>query len=279
MTDMSQVEWSNSSLTCLQQCGEKFRRRYIEKERVPPSPRMLRGTVVHHVASTAYRRKIDTATLPSVEEARDLAATSFERTWDQGVLFSREDTATGPGIVRADSKDFAIDLAGYHVATVAPAITPTAVERKIIVKPKDSDLVIHGTIDLIDQQAAGEVIRDLKTSDRMPRSDVADVSQQLTMYALIRLAEVGTLPASLVLDFLVRSPERATKRHVPLTTTRDREDLRALVDRINTAAAAVEAGVFVPAPPDAWWCSRAWCEYFDTCIYVRRGERRGRQED
>jgi hypothetical protein len=37
---------------------------------------------------------------------------------------------------------------------------------------------------------------------------------------------------------------------------------------------AVKRGVFVPANPDSWWCSRAYCDYFEDCPYVRRGASR-----
>lgn len=268
------IEWSNSKLTTLQQCAERFRRRYIEKERVPASPRMLRGTVVHSVASRAFFRKMTEATLPTIEEAKDVAASEFDRRWREGVKLSDEEAAQGIQAVRDGSKDFAVDLSGFHVTRVAPIIAPIAVERKITVKPKDSDLVIHGIIDLIDKTATGEAIRDLKTSERSPQANAADTSQQLSMYGLVRLAEVGKLPERFLLDTLVRTPVKAEKKHVPQETTRDAEDMRALVARINAAVTAVERGHFLPADPSWWGCSKQWCEYYGDCQYVRRGDRR-----
>lgn len=267
------IKWSNSALSCLQRCGEQFRRRYIERDRVPPSPRMLRGTVVHKVASTSMLRKLELKELPSVEEARDLAATHFEQEWAGGVSFEQEPTQESVAAAKAGAKDFAVDLSAFHTETLAPAIDPIGVERRITVKPKDSDLVIHGVIDLIDRRPGGEVIRDLKTSEKSPNRDAAETSQQLTMYAMIRLAEIGTLPSGLTLDYLVRTPARLERKHVPLNTTRDRDDVGAMVNRINTAVEAVKRGTFVPANPDSWYCSRAWCEYYASCVYVRRGNR------
>ena len=188
------LSWNNSSLSLLQRCGEAYRRRYVEKESIPPAPRMLRGTVVHRAASAALLRKMEQHTLPTTAEARDLAATEFEQAWAGGVTLSAEETGEGVGAVRGRSKDFAVDLAGFHVDRVAPGITPIGVERRIVVKPRDSDLEIHGTIDLIDQTPTGEVIHDLKTSEKSPSRTAADTSQQLSMYALIRTAEVGVIP-------------------------------------------------------------------------------------
>lgn len=268
------IRWSNSSLTTLQSCGEKFRRQYIEREWVPAGPRGIRGWAVHRVATTAFLRKLAGDALPSVEEAKDLAATEFDRAWRSGVTLSEEDSATGIAAVEAHAKDFAVDLSGYHIEAVAPAINPIGVERKITVKPKDSDITILGVIDLIDGQPDGEIIRDLKTAEKSPSAGTAETSQQLSLYAMIRLAEVGKLPASLALDFLVRTPVRAEKKHVVLTTTRTEEDVRVMVNRINVAVETVKRGVFMPAPADAWYCSRAYCPYFDTCAYTAHGRRR-----
>lgn len=267
------MKWSNSSLATLQQCGEKFRRKYLERQWSPSSPAALRGTVVHKVARTALLRKMRERALPTVEEAKDLAATEFDLSWKAGVQLSKEEAAEGAAKIEAHSKDFAVDLAGFHVARVAPAIEPVGVERKIIVRPKDSDLEINGVIDLIDRRPEGEVIRDLKTSQKSPSKDAADKSQQLSIYAMIRMAEVGQLPHHLTLDTLVRTPARADKSHVSLDTTRDSEDVNALVNRINTAVEAVKRGVFVPASPTEWYCSAKYCEFFASCVYTRRTER------
>lgn len=265
------IKWSNSALSCLQRCGEQFRRRYVEKERVSPSPRMMRGTVVHRVATTSMLRKMEHEDLPTIEEAKDLAATHFEQEWAGGISFEQEPTEESVGAVKAAAKDFAVDLSAFHTETLAPAINPVGVERHITVKPKDSDLVIHGYIDLIDKRPEGEVIRDLKTSEKSPNREAAETSQQLTLYGMIRLAETGEMPTAFTLDYLVRTPARRDRKHVPLTTTRDRGDVVAMVNRINTAVDAVKRGTFVPANPDSWYCSRAWCEFWTTCAYVRRG--------
>lgn len=268
------LQWSNSALSTLERCGEQFRRRYVEREKVPPSPRMLRGTVVHKVASTTMLRKLDHEELPSIEEAKDLASTEFEQQWAGGVSFEQDAvSAESVGRQKGESKDFAVDLSAFYVQRLAPIITPVAVERRIEVKPRESDITIHGTIDLISAEPNGEHVRDLKTSEKSPSADTAEKSQQLTMYAMVRLAEKGALPAGFTLDYLVRTPVRAERKHVPLHTNRDGGDVAALVNRINTGVAAVKRGVFVPAQPESWWCSKAYCVYFATCVYVRRGDR------
>lgn len=287
------LTWNNSNLSLLQRCGEAYRRRVIEEDPDAPTPSLIRGSTVHAIAKVALRRKMGktNAELPTVEEARDLAAADFEQRWGaQDVRLvegDEEDGGAAMSQAKAEAKDFAVALSGYHVTELAPRLRPVAIERKIIVKPQDSDLQIHGTLDVITQpeepvtlDAAGlnavgrDTIRDLKTSAKSPSRDAADKSQQLSFYAMIRAAEVGALPEALALDYLVRTPKRGELKAVELATTRDAGDIAALVARLNTAVEAVKRGIFMPADPTSWWCSAKWCGYWATCPYIRRGAAR-----
>lgn len=275
------LEWNNSNLTTLQGCGERYRRKVIEREPEPPTPSMVRGTVVHRVAKVALRRKIGRGNdaLPTDEEARDLAATWFETEWAKQdvrlVLDDDEDGAAALAQAKAETKDDAVALAAWHLKRVAPLLRPIYVERKIIVKPKDSDLTIHGTLDVGTRDPVGrhEDIRDLKTGKKAPGRDIANNSQQLTIYGLIRWAETGKLVEGLKLDHVWRTPTHKDLKYIEQATTRDALDFEAVVARINTAAEAVKRGVFVPASADAWYCAPKWCGYFSSCPYVRRTKR------
>ena len=265
--------WSNSSLSLLQLCGEAFRRRYVEREYFAPSPRMLRGRVIHTVAQGAYQRVLETKPLPSVEETKDTAATGFEAEWAKGFALEADDRAIGEAKTKDTSKDFAVDLSGYHVTAVAPAVHPIAVEERMTVTPPDSDLLIHGIVDLIDLTPDGDVIRDLKTAEKSPSADAAEKSSQLTFYSMIWEADTGVLPTRLTLDTIWKTPAKGDKKYLPLHTTRDHEDHRALVARLNAAVETVKRGLFMPAPADSWKCSVKFCDFYPTCVYLRRGAR------
>jgi len=284
------MEWNNSRLSKLQRCAESYRRSEVEGEPEPTSPAAIRGSAVHHVAKVALRRKLraenQNAALPSIEEAKALAADDFEERWkaaDLRIMDAEEDGADVLAKARGESKDTAVALAGYHVGSVAPGMTVVAVERKITVKPRNSDLVIHGTLDLVVEALStppwplghepAEDIHDLKTGTKSPQRDAAHRSQQLSMYALIRLAETGKAVDGLVLDHVYRTPGLGLLKHVEQRTTRDQGDFDALVNRINVATEAVTRGTFLPADPTSWFCSQKWCGYWPTCPYVRRGKR------
>ena len=270
------IVWSNSALQTLQGCGEKFRRRYVEREYTPTRPRLVRGSAVHGTARTMMQQRQETGVLPDLDEVKDLAASAFTAAWtkDEVVLEPGEEAEAGPQAAHDYQLDLTVDLATLYRQIPAPRIVPVGVERRIEVRPKDMDITIAGTIDLIDGQPEGEIIRDAKSAEKSPAKGMADTSEQLTMYGLIRLAEVGTMPSRFTLDYLVRTPAKRDLKYVPLESTRDAEDVRVTVARLNAGIDAVTAGRFVPISGEHWSCDPKWCEFYASCPYTRRGERR-----
>jgi PD-(D/E)XK nuclease superfamily len=280
--------WSNSALATLQVCGEKFRRRYIEGDRRFSGLAAKRGITVHKIALEAHKQQMadrgeynDPVLLTEklgtprvVEEAKDLAATAFDKEIKEGVTFKPEEKIDTK-VFTAGAKQAAVDMSGYYVKKVAPPVFPVAVERKIVVKPQDADISITGYLDLIEGELSPtgtvkDIIRDLKTVEKAPRDDAAHISGQLTMYYLIRRAETHQMPKSAKLVHLVRTPVKRQMSTIVQETTRDDEDLKRMVARINVAVDAVKKGVFVPADPSVPGSPCSWCDYRDDCVYVRR---------
>jgi hypothetical protein len=268
-------------------CAHKFKLKHLDKMYRQSGYQAKRGIAVHHVAKEAHKRQMVTAnlwtgTLPelsedpgsprSIEEARDIAAKEFERAVSDGVTMSTKDKEIGADKLKASCKDTAVVLAALYVSDVAPRVKPVAVERKVEIKPRDMDITIMGYIDLVEDDL-GDVIRDLKTGEKAPFKDAAKLSQQLTMYAMIRAAETRKMPREERLVHLVRTPKSEETSIVVQATTRDVEDLVRLRERLQTAIEAVDKGVFVPADPSAPGSPCNWCEYRDgTCKYVRKQE-------
>lgn len=293
------MEWTNSRLWLVQQCGERYRRRELEKDIRPRATGLVRGTVIHETIRPMVRRRLEdgaahlgirvedlgavvvlspaqretllTGALPTVEEVRDTVDTVFTKEWvPDSIALDEEEEAEGAARVRDRIKDTAIDLAGLYRAKVAPGLAPKGVEYRVTVRPKDSDLVIKGTIDLLADEG-GDVIADVKSSEKSPDKDAAEDSQQLSLYSLIRYAQTQTIPSGLRLDYLVRTPARHELKHVRLATTRNQEDMAAIVERLNRATEAVRKGVFLGADPSSWQCRS--CEYRRDCVLVRRSDR------
>lgn len=278
--------WSNSALTTLQMCGHKWYLRYVMKDWRPVGYAAKRGSTVHHVAKEVHKRQMvelktweggkpEIEEMPgspkSVQEARDLAATNFEKqVQDGGIYLNEKEREQGDDVVRAHNKDAAIDLSALYVYEVAPPIKPAAVERKVEITPKNMDIKIQGYIDLVEDDL-GDVIRDLKTTEKAPFDKAAEYSQQLTLYNMIRYAEVRAMPRESRLVHLVRTPKTHETSIVTQSTTRDMDDIKRLVARIKVAVEATEKGVFVPADPAAPGSPCQWCEFSDgTCPYVKK---------
>lgn len=283
-------QWNNSDLTMLLHCGERYRRRRIESEVVPSTLPQTRGTIVHRVTGEANRRQwasIATKGVPLAvpmpgEEAADMVATLF----DEQVEFTlTAEERANLGAARGATKDAAVGMARTYVVKHAPTLYPVAVEEKIIIQPAGTDILVHGTPDLVCLERddstiypPGEapivrVIRDTKTAMKAPATGVAHASQQLTFYGMLDAARTGQgLPAKYKLDFTVHTPKWHTSTITTLSTTRTPADVAALAHRLNTAIAAVRAGVFLPAAPGSWHCSAKWCEFHSSCKFVNHTE-------
>lgn len=280
--------WSNSALTTLQMCGHKWYLRYVKKDWRPVGYAAKRGITVHHIAKETHKRQmveaklwdgpVEVTELPgspkAVEEARDLAATQFEKEVGKGeVVLMDKEKDLGHDAVKAATKDATVDLSGFYVQEVAPLVKPIAVERKVEISPKNMSIKIQGIMDLVEDDL-GDVIRDLKTKEKTPWAGEADVSQQLTLYNMIRYADVRKMPRESKLVTVVRTPKTHEMSVVTQTTTRTMDDIKMLVARIKTAVEATEKGVFVPADPAAAGSPCGWCEYNDgTCPYYRKRDK------
>lgn len=254
---------SPSQLSLYTKCSEAYRRRYLEKDVIPPGVAALRGTSVHKGAEANYDQKLHTRRDLKPEHVAEITAATFERTIKyEDVWLNPEEQGIGKSKVLGEAKDMATRLATLFGKEVAPKYMPKHVELEHrIVLPKSS----HDLLGRIDLVTDGGVIQDLKT--RSKRSNPEDIHRdpQLTFYALTYQNKFGEPPKALVIDELVDTKEPSVQS---VTTDRNQEDYDALVNRINAVVKGVKAGVFTPAPAGAWYCSKKWCGYYSTCRLV-----------
>ena len=57
MTEKKKRPISPSQIDMFSRCGEQYRRRYIEKDRLPPGVAMIRGRGVHEGVAENMRQK------------------------------------------------------------------------------------------------------------------------------------------------------------------------------------------------------------------------------
>ena len=258
---------SISALNMLSRCGEQYRRRYVEGDKVPPGIAALVGRGVDHSVNGNLNNKIETGELLPAEAVRDSARDAVIRGWEAGEVLLNDDEAANPAAAKGAAVDKAIRLSGLHASDLAPALEPTVVQRKWTLELEGFPFDLLGYTDV---EEGTKSVRDTKTSGRTPAADAADTSNQLTMYALAKRQIDGQAPARVVLDYLVDTKQPKT---VSLESTRADEDFRVMLNRIEVAAAAIEKQVFIPANQDDWICSRRWCGYYDSCPFARRSAR------
>lgn len=246
------------------QCGEAFRRRYLEGEIIPPGVAALVGSATDRAVTKNLQHKITThGDLLPVEDVAETARDSVVAGWQSGVKLDADEAALGPAVVKGHAADKAVRLAVLHAQQKAPVIQPTHVQRRWTLELRGFPVDLAGTLDI---QEVGSV-RDTKTSAKAPSEFAAQTSMQLTAYHLAVGVIDGTPPASVSLDYLVDTKQ---PKVITLTAVRDRGDYQALLNRVEMIAKAIETGTFLPVSPDHWMCTPKWCGYFDSCRYALR---------
>ena len=254
--------FSSSQLNMLSKCGEQWRRRYIENDKLPPVVSMLKGTAIHYGAELNFRQKIETRKDLSKENIVEIAVSKFESEFENQTSLSDTEASQGKNKLLHNMTQEVVDMAAVHAEEQAPDYQPLKVEQEFRVEIDGCSHDLLGYIDLIDDQNR---VVDFKTSRAKPSRGVADDSLQLTGYAA-HLVNQGVYPVNVRLDYLTSGKKGVTR--TALDSTRDVKDLKTLGRRVDMAAKMVKAGTFMPAMPGSWWCSSTWCGYWNTCPYV-----------
>lgn len=257
---------SASQLGMFERCGEQYRRRYLEKEIIPPGIAQVRGSGVHGGARENFRQKKETHEDLSKKDIIEISVAEFERVVSkQGVFLTQEEESIGYNKVIGETKDSVVRLADLFSTEVAPEYQPIYVEESHRLVIPDSPYDLLAVMDLADDL---DRVADLKTGAKSKTQKEADTSEQLTFYALVFKALTRRLPTEVRLETLV---DTKTPKRQPLVSMRDQQDLEILVAHVDTMIKALAKEVFIPAQPNSWVCDPRYCGYFNTCKYVRHG--------
>lgn len=254
---------SASQLEMFARCPESWRRRYVEREIIPPKLAMLKGSAVHSAAEHNMRQKMESREDIDAEQIADFAVNAFdEKLKHDGYMLGKDESANDI----APMRDVVAGLALSHATQQAPEYQPIAVEHKFTIDLPALSHDVVGVIDLVDE--AGTVV-DFKTTSRVTSQLDADMSTQLSMYAASRMAvDEKAQSVNVRLDILVEASARRAVRRAVVESTRDKSDLPILGRKIAVVSKSIDAGLFPPAPVGSWYCSEGWCGYWSTCPYV-----------
>jgi hypothetical protein len=105
-------------------------------------------------------------------------------------------------------------------------------------------------------------LSDSKTAGKKWNDQQVQTATQPTLYREMIKAETGSYPALMTIDQFVKTKEPYYAR---AETTRTADDFRILTDRFRIMMTMINAVIFPPSKPDAWWCCPRWCGLYYFC--------------
>lgn len=266
------LSWT--ALSLFWSCPEAWRRQYLEPDAKRISTTSLvTGSVIHSVVEQYTIHRFRTLnSLPSVDvpeplPVKDLVRKYLTEEWplvkltDEERMLPMESVFDGVGRTCERGAQIYID-------NVLPETTPAGVETEFnLTHPSWNGWSVKGYLDRV-ELAPRDLVCDIKTSKRTPEQNAADVSDQLTLYALAFYAETKRIPV-VQLDYIVLS----ARTHVlPRTSFRTIEDLQRMVERIAATTRAIDAlltGNIAPLSPALRGtygrCKPSTCGFYQDC--------------
>lgn len=261
---MSKLYLSPTQINMFTRCGEQYRRRYIEGEKLPPGISLIRGSSVHKGAEHNFKQKMGTRKDLSKNDIVDISVASFEeRVKNEGVMLNEIEKSRGKEIVIGEAKDTTVALSSLYAEVVAPKYQPKMVEEETIIELPHSTHDLKGIIDLVDEN---DLIVDLKTGSRKKSQEEVDKDAQMTFYSMIHKAKTGKAEKGIVIEQLL---DQKKPKNETILTTRNEADYKAMINRINAVAHAINSGIFPPAQPDSWSCSAKFCGWYHVCQFIK----------
>ncbi len=159
----------------------------------------------------------------------------------------------------AEGKDRTAAAARVYGLEVSPKIVDLLAAEDQVVAKLGEDIELCGRPDYCTRLGVG----DLKTGQPWTQ-ERADRSRQLTLYGALYCARTGAYPQRVWIDSVYHTPRgwHASR----LLSMRTAGDYAALWAILRAVRDAIQQGVFLPAPEGAWWCSRAYCPHWCSCV-------------
>lgn len=260
-----------SHLAILYRCGEKFRRVVLEGEKEPATIPLIVGSATHVTIAKNLNNKINKGTLFTKEAVQDYSRDDFIQEWQNSpVILNDEERFQGLQRTKDNAQDQTIRLVTAHHYELAPKINPSIVERKWVLEAPDQAYDMAGTIDIDEKrnivQGNGFIkeisgIRDTKTRKTNVGQREIDCSEQYTFYALAKFMLDGRIPDYVAQDNLIKPTKRRDAYCISYKSIRTIDDFKIVERRFAQANRIIKAGIFTPANPSDWWCSKDFCGF------------------
>lgn len=256
---------SPSQISTFFKCGEQWRRRYIDKEIIPPGFAAARGSSLHKAAEVNHRQKIGSRVDLSSSDIKCLAAESFDQRVKGGVYLPKEDIGSRARL-EGEAKDETVSCADVYARELAPKIQPMLVEwrsaKKILI-PKTA-IEIVTILDVFTEEGW---LLDIKSATKSKTQTDADDDLGLTARAIVLELE-GQPITKISLETMVAL--KGGGKAQSLETRRDDREKNRFLKLAAAMIKAINAGNFLPAN-GGWACDPKWCGYSVTCPYSKFG--------
>lgn len=241
-------KYSQSEINLFLKCGRAWEYRYVMGLKTPPKAALTLGKSVDKAVTANFIEKIKTGADLPMAAVLDAYSTAFE---SERLATEWEDEDPG------EQKDMGVKLVKLHHEQAAPSIVPVTVQEEFVIET-DAGYDLGGTFDVTD--SAGR-IRDTKTANKSYSGEELGGVQPL-LYDFAYEAIHGKPATGFVFDVLVKNkaPKLQTLEGKPTA-----DDRAHLFDTISQMHKAIQAGVALPAPDGAWWCSQKWCGFANVC--------------
>jgi len=233
-------------------CGLKWEFKYVLKIKTAKRHSLTVGSAVDKSVTTNLIQKVKSATDLPLPEVLDVYSTEFE-TLRPETDFQEED----PGEI----KDVGAALITVHHRRLAPLLNPETVQEQFAIET-DAGYDLTGTIDLIEKD---QTVVDHKTSKNYYAEEAISKALQPAMYDYAYEALRGKKPKAFRFDVLKKPTKTKPADIQQVTAEVTQGDREWLFQTVGNMHKAVKAGVALPAPEGAWWCSEKWCEYWHMC--------------
>lgn len=264
----------NSSLERYFQCGEDFRLAVIEEIPTPKSTALIVGSAVDESVTANMIQKMHFMDLLPLEKVEAIARDSVKKAFEVEVfLKTGNERESGRDVVRGATIDKAVRMAKAHYEHFAPNINPIRVQWHWVLKWDGYPYRIVGSVDIVDRDEMEQenIIADTKTTAKTPQKDIADISTQLSTYALAESINNNGIIPKVRLDYLIDLKKGVNC--VPYHSTRDKADFQRIRNRLQIFADSMKAGIFNPCSVGHWKCSENFCGYWEKiCQYPWRSK-------
>ena len=229
---------SYSALSAFSQCPQKYKWQYIDRIKVPPTPDLFFGSLIHDLLDIMLKN--DPVIVP-LDKITEIYKNRFDPKVFEGDISADEYFNDGLEILKT-----------FH-ASHTPGLTTIYDTEKFFEIYWEGHKIV-GKIDRIDKLPTGEIeIIDYKTNKKLPHESDFKFDLQLPLYewaAKTIWNDVKDVKLSL---YFLRHNKKITPDNI-----RSLDELQAY---INKLANEISGSAFFPAPSKL--CG--WCEYLFRC--------------